>query len=438
MSPSSPLHHPRSRRWLLRSAAGALALPLLGSLAPRSARADLTPPKRLLVMWVPNGWVQSLYTPTGQGTTWQTSPIMAPLEAIRSKVLCLSGLDNRPGIYPERYDEHSACTGATLTASHLDGTSLVSNGGWSVDQILAEQLGSNTPFPSLQVGSEAPLRCYTPDRCPGFVTISWRGRDAPMTKDTSVTSVFNRLFQGLDPSLDPTTRARRETLEQSLIDRLHGDLSRYRSDVGTLDARRLDQYLTGLRGLENRLQIHRTQQLCDASYVPSDPADPTERIRAMADLITLSFQCDQTRIVTWMLGTGRSERSLKFLGYSATHHELSHEDESWAEAHTAIGRWEVEQLVYMVQRLAETPEADGSSMLDHTTVLFLSGIGEGGRHDPLDMNVLLAGGSSPALGQRLVYPPGTPLGNLYVSLLQKFGVEQEQFGDDGVGSLLTL
>jgi hypothetical protein len=427
-----------SRRNLLRMGLGGLALPMLGSVLPARVRAGAgAPPQRLLVMTVPNGWRNHLWHPTGEGAGWQLSPCMLPLEPVRNQVLCLSGLDNRPGIYPARYDEHTACEGVVLTSAHRDGSSAAPNRGWSVDQVIADQIGGQTAFPSLQLGSEEPLRCYTPGSCPGFVTVSWRGMQAPMTKDTSVSSVFNRVFGGIDPAIGAEERARRLALERSLLDGVRGDLRQYASQASSLDRRRLDQYTTGLRELEHRLELAATQGRCDTSFVATDPEHPTERLRAMADLIALALQCDQTRVVSWMLGTGRSERSLAFLGYAATHHELSHET-GWDEAHIAFSQWQVDVLRYTIEKLASVPESDGSSLLDHTTILFVSGIGESTRHDPLDMNVLLAGGGLAGLGERRVFPEGTPLANLHVSLLQRFGVEQDTFGDDGTGSLLTL
>lgn len=428
-----------TRRALLGGAAALVGLPLLEATWPQTARAGSRPPKRFISMMVPNGWQPAIFDPTGEGFDYTLSPCLTPLEAVRDRTLVLSGLDNRPGISPDRYDEHSGCTSAYLTASHLRGTPVAANAGWSVDQVLAAQLGGHTAFSSLQLGSEAPIRCYTPGVCPGFETISWRGLDTPLPKDIFPASVYARVFGGLAPGLDPASMSARARMEQRLLDRAHAQTASYASNLGVADRARLDHYLTGLSELERRLQIGAAGS-CDARWDPPPAdADPTTEMRAMADLITLSLQCDKTRFVTWMLGEGRSERSLRFLGYPVGHHDLSHEP-SWTDAHIASTRWFVDQYVYLMQRLDSVIEPDGSTLLDNTLILWGSPLQVGSRHDPLNMTQLLGGGGGGAFttGQRLVFDPGTPLANLYVSILQAFGVDQDTFGDDGTGSLLDL
>lgn len=298
-------------------------------------------------------------------------------------------------------------------------------------------MGQNSAFKSLEVGSEGPLRCYTDGACPGFVTISWRGKTAPLAKDTSVVSVYHRLFGGLDPSLTGPERETRRRMEAALLSTVMDDTTAYRRLGDPLGKERIEQFVEGVSELQRRLDVAAEAMACPTNLVPEDPTDPTASIRAMADVLTLAFQCDKTRVVSWMLGTGRSERSLRFLGLDATHHELSHEGR-WDDGHVAAGQWFVEQLVYVVQKLASTPDVFGGTLLDNTTVMFLSGIGECTSHLPLDLNVLMAGGGIPSLGERRVFEKGTPLANLHVSLLQKFGVDQSTFGDDGTGSLLDL
>lgn len=428
-----------TRRQLLGGAAALTGLPLMEALWPATARASTTPPKRFIAMMVPNGWQPAIFDPTGEGPDYALSACLAPLEAVRDRTLVLSGLDNAPGVAPRRYDEHSGCTSAYLTASHFEGTPVAANAGWSIDQVLADALGRTTAFSSLQLGSEAPIRCYTPGVCPGFETLSWRGHDTPLPKDIFPASVYARVFGGLDPGLSAGQIASRARLEQRLLDRAHAQTASFAPSLGVADRARLEHYLDGLSALERRLQFGSTST-CDASWAPpSQDADPTTEMRAMADLITLSLQCDKTRFVTWMLGEGRSERSLRFLGYPVGHHELSHEP-TWTEAHVASSNWFVEQFVYLMQRLESVVEPDGSTLLDNTLVMWGSPLQVGSRHDPFNMTQLLGGGGGGTFesGRRIVFPTGTPLANLYVSIAQAFGVAQDTFGDDGTESLLDL
>jgi hypothetical protein len=425
-----------SRRAFLGGAAGLLALPWLESL-PSARAAATTPPKRLLVIWTPNGFRPELWRPTETGPGFLLSPSMAPLERVRDRLLVLSGLDNLPGIFPVRVDEHSGCAAATLTASQAAGARLAPNAGWSVDQLVASAIGDATPFPYLALGSERALRCYVPGICDGFVTISWQGFRRPVTKDISPEAVYHRVFGGLDPSLPPAELAARQRMEQRVLDTLHSHTQRFATQLSAGDRDRLDEYLTGLSGIERRLQEHAVSSTCSGGgFTPADSADPTAQVRSMADLIGRAFQCDRTRVATWMLGTGRSERSLQFLGHAVGHHQLSHEPQ-WTDAHLAIERWQAEQLAYVIETLAALPEPDGSSVLDHTLVLFTGSMGDGASHSPLDLCAVLAG-AVPQTDTHLRFPSGTPWANLHLSVLRAFGVEQETFGDDGTASLLDL
>ncbi len=430
-----------SRRLFLGGAGATIALPLVESLLPRIARgADPEgPPRRFLAFYVPNGIEMANWTPAAEGPDWVATPILAPLIPYRSKVMVVSGVANRPG-RPDAIGDHGAGCGAFLTATHVvktEGADI--RAGKSVDQIAADKLCANLPYRSLELGIEGGSSvggCDSGYSCAYTRNISWLDATTPRPKLTSPRVAFDRMFAGFDPDVTAQEIQKRLRYRTSVLDYARGETDRLRGALGRSDRAKLDQYLTGVRELEKRLA--RPSAVCAPGEAPGDLEYP-DRVKFMLDLIALVLHCDQTRVATFMLGNAGSNRAHTQIGVPDPHHELSHHqnDPGKRARLVQIDRWEVEQLAYLLGKLEERKEIDGTSILDHTVLFFSSEIEDGNSHSHFNMPVLVAGGGGGALatGRHVRYTNQPTMGNLFISLLAAVGVTVSSFGDDGTQPL---
>lgn len=439
-------HTTLSRRTLLRGAGALLALPLLESMLPRTARAQSAArPRRLAVFYVPCGIHMAKWTPSAAGRNWALTPTLQPLAPVKGDVQVLTGLSHLPG-RPELNGHHAAGTAAFLTCAHARktaGTDL--HVGISMDQVLANHLRGATRFPSLELGNDAGTgvrSCDSSYSCAYSYNISWAGPSTPRPKETRPRAVFERLFAGVDPGETQAQLEKRRRYEHSILDFVSEDARALQGRLGTTDRRKLDEYLTSVRELERRIdELEPAQAACQPPEAPTASEDVRAKTRAMMDLIVLAFQCDLTRIATFMLGNGRSDRVYDFLGLSDTHHTYSHHQRQQAnyDALATINRWEVEQYAYLLQRLKAVRETDGSTLLDSAFVYFGSEVEDGNAHGHTNMPVLLAGRGGGALGPgRHVRYSGEPIANLFISVMRGMGASVSTFGDDGTGPLPGL
>jgi hypothetical protein len=252
-----------------------------------------------------------------------------------------------------------------------------------------------------------------------------------MTKVVAPRLVFERLFgDGLGT---PAEKAKRLAYRQSVLDHVLEDADRLEARLGRDDRRKLDEYLHSVRDVERRLTLAEAEPPADAVPLPAQaPADYQEHVRLMCDLMALAFRTDTTRVSTFMLANEGSNRSYQAIGVPEGHHDLSHHgnDEAKKAKIREINRFHTAQLAYLLDRLAECPEGEGS-VLDNALVLYGSGISDGNRHNHDDLPVLLAGGGRGTLrpGRHVRYPDETPLSNLFLSLLDRFEARIERLGD---------
>ncbi len=428
-----------SRRSILRGTGVALALPWLEAMNSRRAFAQTGPadasgpPTRFLAYYVPNGMNLAEWEPLGSGADFQLSPIMQPLAPVKEDILVLSGLANRAGLWTQ-VGAHGAGTASFLTNTRLphgDG------GVWntqSVDQAMAEAIGSATAFPSLQVGIDgggATGVCESGDSCAFTRNISWADADSPLAKEVNPRALFDRLV-GDRTAQDAEEARKRRRYRRSVLDYVRTSARNLQSDLGTSDRAKLDEYLTGVRELETRIDAFEIGPQCEGTR-PEAP-DFVSKVRAMADLMVLAFRCDLTRIITFMLANAASNRIYGFLGIEDPHHDISHHqnDPRNLERLKVINTWEVEQLSYLIQALKRVPEGEGT-LLDHTILYFGSEISDGDAHGMFDLPIVVAGRGGGALrpGRRVVYEDATSTGKLFVSFLQAMGIERSTFGDGG-------
>lgn len=435
-----------SRRTLLRGLGTALALPTLEAMLPGSARAQTMRPKRFVAFYVPCGIRMNRWTPAGTGANYTLSPTLQPLGAyngaasIKDDVLVLSGLANRPA-RPDGPGDHASGTGAFITCAHPFKTSGADiRNGISFDQVLANAWRGQTRFASLELGIDGgggSGDCDSGYSCAYARNIAWASATQPLAKETEPRAVFDRLFAGVDPNQTAAAVAKRKRYKQSVLDAVKEDANALNGKLGTTDQRKMDEYLTGVRELETRVQTEQPST-CAPGTRPQGWTDIRDKADQMLDLIAFAFQCDLTRSVTYMqqnAGSGYVYRFLNSGGGAITdgHHTLSHHggDTGKNDALEVINRWEVEQFAKLSRKLKAITEPDGSTVLDNSALFFSSEIEDGDSHSHLNMPILLAGKAGNALrtGQHLQFPNAPSLGNLFVTVAQAMGLPTTSFGD---------
>lgn len=436
-----------NRRAFLGGAAAAISLPFLEAMTPYGSKAFAQgeQPKRMLCYYVPCGIHMQTWTPAAEGANYQLTQTLAPLANVKDELLVLTGLANYPA-RPDGPGDHAAGTGSFITATHVfktEGADIQND--ISVDQVAANAIGSATPFASLQVGMDGggtTGNCDSGYSCAYARNISWAGPQTPLPKTVNPTILFDRLFAGFDPQATQEERDRRVRLKKSILDYVVEDTASLQPKLSTRDRAKLDEYLSGVRDLETRIEQLDPATICGIPDQPGGSYSVTQKAQVMSDLMVLAFQCDMTRIQSFMLANAGSNRQYDFLGVSEGHHQLSHHQslQSNYDKLQIIDRWEVEQFAYLIESLKAAPDAEpGESILDNTIVFFSSEISDGNRHNHDDMPVLLAGKCGGAFNPgRHVRYNNDSFGNLFISMLDAVGVSVSEFGDDGSAKLPRL
>ncbi len=431
-------HTSITRRTALRGLGVSIALPLLESLLPRTAGAESPDlPWRLAFVYAPNGKHMPDWTPAAEGVKLELPPTLKPLKNVWEQVVVLSGLAQRtadPG--PDGPGDHARAMATFLTGVRPHKTSGSDvRVGPSVDQVAAAVLGKATRLPSLEVGCEGGKSAGTCDNgysCAYQTNLSWRTATVPMPKEVDPRLVFERLFGDRVGADADAAWAKRDRDRGSVLDFVAEDTRHLRDRLGGSDRRKLDEYLTAVREVEGRIQ--RAQPTVeigrDKLVRPTGvPEDYREHAHLLAELIALAFQTDQTRVATFVLGNDGSNRSYREVGVSEGHHDISHHggDPAKHDKLRAVNRLHVTRFADVLERLKAISEGDGS-LLDRCLIVYGSGIGDGDRHNHDDLPILLAGGGIHG-GRHIRHKAGTPLCNLYLSLLERVGVKTDRFGD---------
>jgi hypothetical protein len=372
--------------------------------------------------------------------SFKLSPILSPLKPIRDDVLVLSGLTlDKARPHGDGGGDHARAMAAFLTGTHprkTNGAGL--RAGVSVDQVAAARIGRATRFPSLEIGCEGSKSdgaCDHGYSCAYQTNLSWRGESTPVAKEIDPRLVFERLFGGPTPNENDAARARRERDRKSILDFVGEDTAQVRNTLGAADQRKLDEYLSGVRELEQR--IAHAQPIVDVGQTKfakpvGVPADFREHIRLMCDLLVLAFQTDLTRVATFVFANDGSNRSYAALGVPEGHHDISHHggDAAKQKKIQAINTFHAEQFAYLLRKLKAISDGDGT-LLDRCLILYGSGISDGHTHDHDDLPILLAGRGNGTVknGRHVRYPRETPLTNLYLSMLDGLGAPVDAFGD---------
>jgi len=428
------------RRAVLRGGVACLALPWLDAMQPAMTRPVPAKP-RAVFLFSPNGVNMDRWRPEGEGAEARFGPTMAALEPLTSRATVFSGLEIDGGrAHGDGPGDHARAVASFLTCAHprkTGGADL--QAGVSVDQVLAAKLGGDEPFASLELGMEGGRSagvCDSGYSCAYSNNVSWSAPDRPVAKETDPRAVFARLFGDPESALDQEQQRVARARKRSILDLVRQDARALKRQLGAGDRRKVDQYLDSVRDLEQRLLQADQQQEEVLADVPDGLLDAgggyVERLQLMYALITLALATERTRVVTFMIGNGGSNRSYRFLDVPEGHHSLSHHGKVAVkrEKIARIDRFQVEQLAGFVAGLAGQQSGE-RDLLHDCMVLYGSGIGDGNRHNHDDLPVLLLGeGGGVAAGRRHVRcAERTPMADLYLSILRAMGVDADAFAD---------
>lgn len=436
------------RRMFLQGVGATVALPLLEGMVPAFASAaEAQPPVRLSIVTSPNGMNMARWTPETDGPSYKLSPTLEPLSAFRDRFLVLSGLNNNEGdALPGEGESapHERAGAVMLTGVHPQREGIV---GTSIDQIAAQELGQQTQLASLELGlhtNDVVGLCEKGWSCAYTSTISWRNATTPLPVESQPRAVFERLF-GDSNSTDPAVRMDRIRKDKSLLDSLTEGVSRLMGSVGPQDRARLNQYFDAMRDVERRIQMAEEQSAREMPVFDRPVGAPSsfeEHAQLMFDLQVLAYQTDMTRVITFMTGRGQSNRSYPEIGVPDAHHPISHHqsDPVKLDKLYKINRYHSELFAYFLEKLRSTEEGNGT-LLDHSIILYGSEMSDSNRHLLQNLPILLAGGAGGQIqgGNHLRYTKDTPLTNLFLTMLDKMGVQVEKFGDStGKLELLSI
>ena len=429
------------RRTFLRGLGTALALPFLDAMVPAFAAPRLAArPVRLGFLYVPNGIIAAGWTPKGDGSGFEFNTSMKSLEPHRQHTLVLSGLAQIQGrSFGDGAGDHARAGASWLTGVHpkkTEGADL--HAGISADQVAALAFGKETQFSSLELGVEAPSLaggCDSGYSCAYTNTISWRSPTSPNPIEVNPRILFERLF-GDGDSTDAKSRLAAMKERSSILDFVKGGVDRLETKIGSGDRRKLTEYLDAIRDIERRIQKAEEQSASMEMPVMERPASAPDEFaghaQLMMDLMVIAYQSDLTRVITMMLAREGSNRSYRTIGIADGHHNCTHHqnDPEKIAMTIKINTHHVEQLAYLVNKMKNTPDGDGT-LLDHSMLVYGSSLSDGNKHTHVDLPIALLGGGGGTLksGRHIRYPGDTPLNNLFLSMLDRAGVPTEKLGD---------
>ena len=426
-----------SRRTFLRGAGVTVALPFLESMVPAQTPLRQTaaiPKMRFGAIYIPHGSVIDKWKPKTEGSSFEMTEILKPLEPYRNQMTIVSNL-----AHPAAYggDGSAGAHHARSSAVYLSGVHPESGPqaslGVTADQVIAQRQGQDTPLPSLELSIEsAGLNCGAGLTCAYRNTIAWQSSMSPLPMENNPQVVFERLFG--DGSSEEKRRSRRQQ-SRSLLDSVLKQVGTLEKDLPPVDRERLDQYMTDIREIERRIQRAGAQITSDLK-VPAMPVGIPENfedhMKLMFDLQVLAWQADITRVTTVMMAQELSGAVYPASGIREAFHNLSHHSHVRANMDklAVLNTYHVTTMSYLIQKLKATPDGDGN-LLDHAVVLYGSGMGNSNQHDHEDLPIVLIGGAFGRLkgGRHLVFPAKTTMSNLLLAILNKFGIPLEKFGD---------
>lgn len=444
--------HGLSRRHFLRGVGAAVALPALESLSPWKLLAAEPPaagtlattttgaPLRTAFIFFPNGAIPSAWWPTAPGPDFEFSRTLAPLETSRNYVQILRGLDHEnaePG--PDGAGDHARGSGTFLTGVRVKKSATDIRAGISIDQAIAGQIGHLTRFPSLELTCDSVHKsgaCDSGYACAYQFNLSWSSPSTPMTPEASPRLVFERLFGAGAPGERRANLQRRQQEQRSVLDFVREDARSMQRRLNPRDNDKLDQYLTGVREIEKRIQ--KAEQFGDVKdpgveTPPGVPADYAEHVQLMYDMLLIAFQTDSTRTATLLLAHDGSNRPFNDIGILEGHHDLTHHQNrpDWIQKVTEIDLWYTRQFAKFLEKLQQFKDPDGNSLLHNSMIVYGGGNADANRHTHSNLPILMAGaGGGTLTAGRYVDHGSKPAANLFLSIADRLGMTGlEKFGD---------
>ena len=431
------------RRTVLRGLGASLSLPLLDAMVPAATALGATaakPVKRLGYVFMPMGADLSRWTPGSENTLDTLSPILQSLEPVKNQVTAFTNLELQPA-YP---GSHATSNSAFLSAARAKLTESTDYYlGTTADQIAAKEIGHETQLPSLELAMDMMQtvgQCDNGYACVYQNNLSWSSPTTPLSAEAHPRLVFEKLFGEGGSKADREAALRKRS---SLLDFVKADMASLKRELGSTDREKVDNYLDSIREVERRIQKAevsvRENPEPDLDRPVGVPDSYRDHARLMFDLQLLALQGDMTRIISFQLARETSNRTYNEIGISDPHHPLSHHgnDPGKIERMSKINAFHVSLFAEYLEKLAATPEGNGS-LLDHSLILYGSGIGNPNVHDHTNLPILVAGGQAAGVkgNRHLRYDKPVPLANLHLTMLHKAGVKIDKFGDsDGIVSL---
>jgi hypothetical protein len=421
------------RRTFLRGMGATVALPLLEAMVPAltaTAKTAASPRMRFGAVYIPHGAIMDQYRPATEGVGFEFSPILKPFEAVKDSIVVVSNLD-RPG----DDDSHATASSAWLSgaiAKKTEGQDF--HLGTTIDQVVAKQIGQDTPFPSIEVATEDFAGyvggCSPAYACAYMNTISWASPTSPVPMEINPRVVFERLF-GRPGTASQRTAQRKQ--DASILDSIKSDLGDLERNLGSRDRGRLSEYLDNIREIERRIQRTEERNSSDVSQIDAPvgvPQNYGEHCETLFDLLTVAYQADLTRVATFMMAREASMKTYPDIGITTPHHTISHHGgkPDVIKQHATLNTYHVSLVAKWLTKLRDTPDGDGS-LLDHSLIFYGSGMSNANVHGPYPLPLVAAGGGAGKGHRHVVLPEHTPLGNVWVGIAETFGCGEQKFGE---------
>jgi uncharacterized protein DUF1552 len=433
------------RRTILRGIGATVALPFLDAMVPALSGQSKSAP-RFAAVYIGNGVNMAQWTPTTDGVNFEMTPILKGIESYRDRMAVFTGLDNFPATdQGDVVGQHPRAAPAFMSGTHAKATEGADlQAGTTIDQIIAAEICRETKLPSLETTVDridVVGACDHGYACSYLNSMSWKTPTMPLPAETSPRFVFERLFGSGDTAEE---RLKRSKEDRSILDGLAQEIEHLRRKLGQRDGVKLSEYLDAIREVEQR--IARSESTNTDVAVPARPVGVPDTFKEYAELMfdlqVLAFQADITRVSSFMMARENVNRSYGEIGLPEAHHAMSHHGNNPEKmaVFTKLNTYHVEAVAYFVKKLQAIPDGDGT-LLDRTVVLYGSGMSDGNTHNNYNVPVVVVGGRDLQVkgNRHLKYPKGTPLANLSMSLMDKFGVNVERFGDStGKLDLLSL
>jgi hypothetical protein len=423
------------RRTVLRGLGVTLSLPLLDAMLPAFTaltKAAAKPVHRFQAFYIPNGMAVEYWVPKEEGADFTLSPVLEPMAPYRNQMLVLSGLSS-PWSAAHAGAATSFLSGCPAQEVRSETETLAQT---TMDQILAREFRNETQLGSLELSMDSKGNageCSGGLSCAYVNTMSWRDPHTPLPMENNPRAVFERLF-GDSGTTEKTARQGRLRQNKSILDSINDKLTALKHDLGVPDQARVDQFADAVRDIEFRIQRAEAQSETELPHVVEPdgvPPDFNDHLGLLFDLQVLAFQTDLTRVITFMLAREQGGTVYPESGVAEAHHPLSHHqnDPLKIALMSKINRYHVKLFTDYLAKLKATPDGDGN-LLDHMTIVYGGGIGNPTNHSPLDLPVMLVGGGNGTFkgGRHLRYSGNPNVGNLVVTLMDKFGMPVDKMG----------